>query len=294
MKINKIWYDFSEVISPEEIARWTGEMERESCKRPERLLPSEEIPCRRRPEECSIGVFLVTDRGSRCKEAMEKGVPFLFYLHEGNKEECYKEIPYAVLSLEGITLSYLEEAYKRFMGIPWTILETERCIVREITEDDLDDLYGIYAEPSISLYTENLYEDRDMERAYIRDYIRQVYEFCGYGIWAVIHKESGALIGRAGLACREGFDTPELGYIIAVPYQRKGYASEVCSAILDYAMEILGFGQIRILLQEENEASLKLCKKLGFQKESEMLIDGKIMQQYIYTEAMKGEKEREE
>lgn len=282
VNINEIWYDFSIEVLPEEIEQWKEELERESSVRLMKLAPSEKIS--RNPEEtdASRGIFLVTDNGKRCKEAMDAGMPFLLYLHKGNQGESFKEIPYAVMSLEGVDLSYIKAVYKRFLGIPWTILETKRCIIREITEEDLDGLYEIYAEPSISLYTENLYEDREQELAYVRDYIHQVYKFCGYGIWAVIHKESGRLIGRAGLACREGFETPEFGYVIAVPYQRQGYASEVCSAILDYASQKLGFEQIRVLFQKENQASLKLCRKLGFQRERQIEIDGKSMEQYIF------------
>ena len=59
---------------------------------------------------------------------------------------------------------------------------------------------------------------------------------------------------------------PELGFIIGVPWQRKGYAYEVCSAILKYAKEELDFEKVISFVMEENKASIALCEKLGFLK----------------------------
>ncbi len=60
---------------------------------------------------------------------------------------------------------------------------------------------------------------------------------------------------------------PELGFLIAVPYQGKGYAYEVCRAILEYGEQELGFAKVQALVREENRASICLCRKLGFERE---------------------------
>ena len=221
-------------------------------------------------------LFCITDFPDVCRLAQEKGIPSLLYLHDGNKEESMSQIPYAITDFEGIDYAYLCNVYKRFYHIPWTILETRRCILREMTEDDLDALYEVYRDPEVSRYTENLYEDREKERAYIRDYIEQVYHFCGLGIWLIVLKESKTVIGRAGLAWRDGYDTPEIGFVIAKDYQRQGYAFEVCDAILHYCKE-LDLRMIRVLYQKENIASDQLCKKLGFEVKREFEADGKRM-----------------
>ena len=78
-------------------------------------------------------------------------------------------------------------------------------------------------------------------------------------------KEPKILIGRAGISWREEFDVPELGFVIGVPWQKQGYAYEVCSAILNYAWKDIGFKQIQALVMEHNEKSAALCRKLGFE-----------------------------
>ena len=220
--------------------------------------------------------FCMTDIPDVCRLAQEKGIPSLLYLHDGNKEESMSQIPYAITDFDGIDYAYLCNIAKRFYHIPWTILQTRRCVLREMTEDDLDALYEVYRDPEVSKYTENLYEDREKERTYIRDYIEQVYRFCGWGIWVIVLKETNTIIGRAGLAWRDGYDTPEIGFVIAKDYQRQGYAFEVCDSILHYCKE-MDFKTIRVLYQKENIASEKLCKKLGFEVKREFEEDGKLM-----------------
>lgn len=220
--------------------------------------------------------FCMTDIPDVCRLAQEKGIPSLLYLHDGNKEESMSQIPYAITDFDGIDYAYLCNIAKRFYHIPWTILQTRRCVLREMTEDDLDALYEVYRDPEVSKYTENLYEDREKERTYIRDYIEQVYRFCGLGIWVIVLKEANTIIGRAGLAWRDGYDTPEIGFVIAKDYQRQGYAFEVCDAILHYCKE-MDLRTIRVLYQKENVASEKLCKKLGFEVKREFEEDGKLM-----------------
>lgn len=156
----------------------------------------------------------------------------------------------------------------------WEILETDRLLVRETTVQDVDCFYQIYAQPSVTDYTEALFEDIDEEIAYTESYIDTVYAFYGYGMWTVIKKDSREVIGRAGISWREGYRLPELGFVIGVPWQRQGYAFEVCSAILHYAGEELEMTQVQALVQPENARSVRLCEKLGFTKGGETKVDG--------------------
>lgn len=119
-------------------------------------------------------------------------------------------------------------------------------------------------------YTEDLYESKISERGYIREYIEKVYHYFEFGIWTVVLKETEEIIGRAGLNVREGYDMPELGYVIGKPWQGKGIATEVCRGVLKYAVDEFGFEKVMTLIQEENEASLQVAKKLGFQVQEEL------------------------
>lgn len=193
-------------------------------------------------------------------------------LSKGEKD--FSDIPYAVTDVEHLDETYLEKVWRRYRGIPWEICETSRCLVRETTQEDMESFYEIYKDKSITAYMENLFEDREKEREYIRDYIEKVYGFYGFGMWTVCLKETGEVIGRAGLSMREGFDEPELGYVIGKKWQKQGIATEACKEILVYGKNELGFERVRVLMHPENAASKRLCHKLGFQYEGELVLEG--------------------
>ena len=131
-------------------------------------------------------------------------------------------------------------------------------------EDDIEDLYRIYEGDTITKYMEGLYEDREKERQFIRSYIENAYEFYGFGTWVIERKEDSRLIGRVGFNMREGYEEPELGFVIAEEFQRQGYAFECCRAVMEVGKKEYDFDRIQTLVQIQNEASLELCKKLGF------------------------------
>lgn len=205
----------------------------------------------------------------------EEGYYVIALYHEQNRKVSFKEALYAVEDAQQLNLKSYDEVYRRLAGLPWNILETGRLKVRESTVADVQDFYRIYEEPSVTYYMEDLFQDPDEERAYMESYIRQVYGFYGFGMWTVVLKETGQIIGRAGLSVREGYELPELGFVIAVPFQGRGYAFEVCSAVLDYAKEELLFDRVQALVQEQNAPSRKLLAKLGFTYEKNVMEDNR-------------------
>ena len=139
----------------------------------------------------------------------------------------------------------------------------------------------IYEQKGVTDYLEPLYEEEE-ESAYTKAYIETRYRFYEYGMWVVFDKETGTMIGRAGLENRDvavGVDEKgqfiyesqvELGYMVTPSYQRKGYASEVCRAILRYAKEELELHFVNAFIHAENTASIGLIEKMNFQLIDEM------------------------
>ena len=229
-------------------------------------------------------ILYVTDSEVVYRTLKQQGRYVLPYRHEANAEAVFTGALYVIEQIEEVDFGTIDMAYRRLAGLPWEVLTTKRCIIRETTEEDVDSFYKIYAEPKITEYMEDLYADRDEEIAYVRDYREKVYGFYGYGMWTVLTKD-GTVIGRAGISWHEGFDLPELGFVIGVPWQRQGYAYEVCRAILDYAHEELGFTQVQALVMEGNEKSAALCRKLGFKQEENVVSEGEeyVMYRYCVT-----------
>ena len=195
----------------------------------------------------------------------ELGIATMAYANPEFPHQTYSGVNMLVEGFEEVDVDFLEKVYQRYHHIPWTILETKRCMVRELTLEDLDDLFVLYRDEEICRYTDALHayeEEKELQRAYIEN----MYRYFGYGLWLVFFKETGELIGRAGLEHREYHDEIELdlGYVIGTSYQRQGFATEVCEAIIEYAKENTGFERINVLIKDENLASKKLAQKLGF------------------------------
>lgn len=131
--------------------------------------------------------------------------------------------------------------------------------------DDVDAIYSIYDGNDLT-YMEGLYEDRDKEREYIKDYQKYIYNFYDFGIWLFEEKATGQVIGRGGVEHKVYDDDTEgleLGYIIRKDKQRQGYAYEGLSAILIYVREHFDISSIKVSIHRDNENSIALAKKLG-------------------------------
>lgn len=210
--------------------------------------------------------LLITDEMKIAREAKAEGkFVVLSYPVQGMTEaDSLSDFPYAIETGSEPEVTYLEHILCRFRGEPCHILDTGRCSVREITPADVDRLYEIYADPRITEFMEDLYEKREDEIAYTEEYIRCHYGFYDFGMWVIVDRATGRIIGRAGFDMRQEYEDPELGFMICAEYQKKGYATEVCKALLSYGKEQLGFEKVGAFTDPANEASVRLLSKLGF------------------------------
>lgn len=229
------------------------------------------------------GTLVIADEPEIIQSLLGEGRYVVVLYHEKNKGVDIPKARYGVEDVFQLAYRSYEETYQRLAGLPWDILETDRLKVRESTVEDVDEFYRIYEHPSITLYMENLYPKREEEQAYMRAYIDQIYGFYGYGLWTVLLKDTGEVIGRAGLSVREGYDTPELGFVIDVLHQRQGYGYEVAAAILRYAREQLEFHKVQAMVKEGNLVSQRLLAKLGFVFERDVEESGRSYKLFVRT-----------
>lgn len=189
---------------------------------------------------------------------------------------------FLIESFQEVDFYFLERVYQRKHKIPWRVIDTERCYLREMALEDLPALYRLYEGEGITDFVEPLSGFKE-EREYTGAYIERVYPFFGYGMWLVMDRDTHELIGRAGLNLNEvnGEYMLEMGYIIDAGRQRRGYGTEVCQAIIAYAKEAdVGFDKLHCFVQKGNLASLALLGKFQFFPEGEVLREGKEMMHF--------------
>lgn len=202
-----------------------------------------------------------------------EGKPVVGILTEENQRDPFTGVSY-LCGEEFLTdAKYLDRIYCRIMGIPWEILQTTHCIVRETVESDAKDFYRIYDDNDARAYMEPLYEDPVKEERYLSQYRKNIYGYYEYGIWTVTDRENGNVIGRAGLdpveipgITKQDETVPQLGYIIEKAYRGRGIAKEVCSGILHYGFTEYGFPAVYAMTHRDNTASVQLLKKLQFRE----------------------------
>ena len=225
------------------------------------------------------GILLIAAGQNVLDLAKEKKIAAIGYQKPG--EHMFLRADMVVEGFEEVDFTFLEHVYERHHNIPWTILETGRLVVRELSLSDLDELFKMYAEKGMTDYMEGLYP-YEKEKEYQEAYIENMYRFYGYGMWLVFEKQTGKLVGRAGIEHREELGNDlELGYAVRTSCQRKGYAYEVCSAILQYAKEELSAEKVHCLIQPQNAASIKLAEKLLFHNNGKRMINGTEMCDYV-------------
>lgn len=90
----------------------------------------------------------------------------------------------------------------------------------------------------------------------------------GFGRYAVIHRQSQALIGDAGIVIStiDSQRVHDLGYIIAAPYWRRGFASEATRALLCYGFDVLGIDALYANMATDHIGSQRVAEKLGMRR----------------------------
>lgn len=214
--------------------------------------------------------LVITDLAETASQYLKEGWYVIALYHEKNRGMSFPSVKYGIEDVSALEYRTYEDVYRRLAALPWDILETERICVRESTISDVEEFYRIYRDPAITRYMEDLFPEKEAEQAYMKAYIDQIYGFYGYGLWTVVQKDSGRVIGRAGLSVREGYELVELGFVIETACQGQGYGYEACAAILEYARQELSFEKVQALVKEENQASKGLLEKLGFRFEKKV------------------------
>ncbi len=143
------------------------------------------------------------------------------------------------------------------------VIQTQRLSLREFELEDTDALAAILSDPETMRYY-----PMSFDRAAVVDWIlrnRTRYANDGYGLWAMILKATGDLIGDCGLVRQsvDGLNEIEIGYHVRRDLWGQGYASEAAQACRDYGFANLKVERLISLIRPENLASCRVAEKNG-------------------------------
>ena len=149
------------------------------------------------------------------------------------------------------------------------IIETNRLILREYTLDDFDNLYEIVSDPETMRHYPKPF-DEERTRGWI-EWNLENYKNYGFGLWAVILKETGEFIGDCGISIQniDGELLPEIGYHIHKKYWRRGFGSEAARAVRDWVFENTDYNCIYSYMKYTNVGSYSTAIANGMKKVKE-------------------------
>lgn len=146
------------------------------------------------------------------------------------------------------------------------ILETDRLRLRRLSVDDAEFILRLLNEPS---FIQNI-GDRGVRTiedalAYILKGPVASYEKFGFGLLLVEEKQTGVPVGICGLLKRDVLEDVDIGYALLPEFWFRGYALESASAVIAYAKEKFGSNRVLAVVNPNNQSSIRLLEKLGFQ-----------------------------
>lgn len=146
------------------------------------------------------------------------------------------------------------------------ILKTPRLDLRELTKDDFESLCVMLYDPEVMYAYAHAFDEFEAHDWLDRQLDR--YEYYGFGLWAVILRDTGELIGQCGLTMQNcnGDEVLEVGYLFSKAYWHNGYATEAAQACRDYAFDVLGANEVYSIIRDNNYASQNVAKRNGMRE----------------------------
>lgn len=148
-------------------------------------------------------------------------------------------------------------------------LATARLELRRVTPDDAPWLEGLHADARVMQHVGGVLT-REGNAAVMRDRMLDYYEqHPGLGAWATIERASGLPVGYHLLNNIRGESLIQVGYLLFPEFWGRGYATEMCRAVLRYGYAELGLPRIHAITNLPHEPSQRVLLKAGLHRHGE-------------------------
>jgi len=145
-----------------------------------------------------------------------------------------------------------------------TTLETPRLKLRQFGAADVPAYAAMCGDAEVMRYIgEGQTQTPDEAWRTLASFLGH-WQLRGYGMWALEHRDSGALIGRVGYIDPPGWPGFELGWLLARDHWGHGYAREAAAVALRHAFEVLQRERVISLIRPQNRRSIALAEALGY------------------------------
>lgn len=171
---------------------------------------------------------------------------------------------------------------------PFPILETERLVLREITDNDVHDVFVIRSSPEMMRFLDRPLAKELNDAQNLIDTIKNLLSKNDGITWAVTLKGENKVIGSFGFwRIDKANYRAEIGYLLHKDYWGKGLMQEAMNIGINYAFNTLGVHSIEANINPKNVASIKTAERNGFAREAyfkeNYYYNGKFLDSAIYS-----------
>lgn len=151
------------------------------------------------------------------------------------------------------------------------ILETDRLVLRELSLLDKENLSLILQDKDVMYAYEHAFSYSEVD-TWLNNQLRR-YKDDGFGLWAVILKDTNEFIGQCGLTVQNigEKEVVEVGYLFKKAHWHKGYATESAIACKNYAFNTLDIDEVYSIIRDNNMPSINVAKRNGMSLKGEFV-----------------------
>ncbi|TDB64171.1 GNAT family N-acetyltransferase [Arundinibacter roseus] len=165
------------------------------------------------------------------------------------------------------------------------VLETERLLLRKLTSTtDTAFVLELLNSPGyLQFIGDKNVKTTEQAAQFLENGPLKSYRENGFGMYAVVQKESQIPIGMCGLLKRDLLAHPDLGYAFLPGFHGKGYALEAARATLSIAFDSFKIPLVYAFTDPDNAHSIGLLGKLGMQYQGPFFYTDKNKELNLYA-----------
>lgn len=153
------------------------------------------------------------------------------------------------------------------------VLTTDRLVLRQIGEDDLDPHMVLLNTPEVMEHLGGVQPRAVIAAKHVAS--RTSFAANGFGFMLMVERDGGDIVGHCGLRKVAHPLAPnpsdfEIGWVVREDRWRRGYALEAMRAVIDWGFGVHAAPQIVALTCQPNVGSWRLMEKLGMERRADL------------------------
>jgi [ribosomal protein S5]-alanine N-acetyltransferase len=171
---------------------------------------------------------------------------------------------------------------------PFPVIETNRLMLREIKDEDIEMLFSLRSDPEVMKYVDKPLAKTQEDVMPLFSQMREDVKNNKGISWIIALKENHEMIGHIGFwRIDKENHRGEIGYMLRKKYFGKGLATEAIKAVVLHGFNNIKFHSVEANINPDNIASQKVLEKTGFIREAffkeNYYFEGRFLDSAIYS-----------